>query len=512
MTRKSSFFCALAVLALSAPTQAQLIEVERLDAAKAFAPGIDIPGALESEAWQGTSAERAARLLSELPADQTNPIVRDMLRRVVLSGLVPPTGADDAFEHRRIMAAQELATPDEYARFAARNPAARDPALRVDAYIARGDLAAACDISDAIQQGRGDSDWVRLRAACHDMRDETARADLARDILRDRGEETTLVVPEPREGFWAEAMALDAAALMQRMSVLAGDPEPAGPPEMPSEIPLEIIEDGVEDTPIEESLIDILPELSDPPAIGSIINPIALFAVESAEPEPTFDITAAIADTSDQGTARLFILGSEGSAAAVSEFVARATQTGLDSSRVLSRIPALLDPADMAAVNLPLFARHAVVTRDIGLMQALFGATEDESIRERLALASDAMGDGFYGRALGEGLETALAENADGAVDDVLIALALGSNLTDAVETLLDATDRSGRADVNWIAIDHAIDRRARAESLLRFSERIATRKADDPWTLYRTIRGLRAVGFSDTAGQLAAYEFLRGL
>lgn len=508
MTRKAPRLCVLAIFALSAPAHAQSIEIGQLDAAKAFAPGIDIPGALESEAWQGTSAERAARLLSELPADQTNPIVRDMLRRVVLSGLVPPTGADDVFERRRIMAAQELATPDEYARFVARNPAARDPALRVDAYIARGDLSAACDISDAIQQGRGESAWIRLRAACHDMRDETARADLARDILRDRGVETTLVVPEPREGFWAEAMALDAATLKQRMTVLAGDPELAGPPEFP----LKTIEDIADDMPTEESLIDTLPEGFGPPTIGSIIDPIPLFVKEIVEPEPTFDLASAIEDTSDQGTARLFILGSDGNTAAVSEFVARATQTGLDSSRVLSRIPATLDPTDMATVNLPLFARHAVVTRDIGLMQALFGATQDESIRERLALASDAMGDGFYGRALGDGLETALAEDAVGAVDDVLIALALGSNLTESVETLLDATDRSGRADVNWIAIDHAVDRRARAESLLRFSDRIATRKSDDPWTLYRTIRGLRTVGFPETAGQLAAFEFLRGL
>jgi hypothetical protein len=293
--------------------------------------------------------------------------------------------------------------------------------------------------------------------------------------------------------------------------MLAGDPEPAGPPEAPDAEP-----ESVEDTIIEESLVDRLlvdpglPVPSEAPAPETIFDPIPLFV--DIEPEPTFDLATAMADTTDQGTARLFILGRDGSAAAVAEFVARATETGLDSSRVLSRIPAVLDPADMASVNLPLFARHAVVTRDIGLMQALFGATDDQSTRERLALASDAMGGGFYGRDLGEGLETALADDALGAVDDVLMALALGSNLTDSVETVLNTTKRSGQTDMNWFAIDHAVDRRARAESLLRFSTMIAARQADDPWTLYRTIRGLRAVGFPETAGQLAAYEFLRGL
>lgn len=507
MTVKALILCTAAVLTGIAPALAQSITVGQLDAAKAFAPGIDIPGALESEAWQGTSAVRAARLLSAMPADTTHPIVRNMLRRVVLSGLVPPTGADDAFERRRIMAAQDLATPDEYARFVARNPAARAPGLRADAYIARGDLASACDISDAVQQGRGDSYWIRLRAACHDLRDETSMADLARDILRDRDEETTLVVPKPREGFWVDVLALDAVALNAMMVQLAGEPDPIEPSDNT---------ESAEAATVEEQLIDTLPPtLEGEFTTDSLSGPIPLFA-PNPEPEPApvprFDLTAAIADTSDEGTARLFVLGTDGDAAAVSEFVARATQTGLDSSRVLTRIPAILEPADMASVNLPLFARHAVVTRDIGLIQALFGATDDTALRERLALASDALGGGFYGRALGEGLETALSEDETGAVSDVLIALALGSNLSEPVEQGLRDADQSSQTDMRWIAIDHAIDRRARAESLLRFSDKLAARKADDPWTLYRTIRGLRAVGFTDTAGQLAAYEFLRDL
>lgn len=519
MTVKALILSTAAVLSSGAPAWAQSITVGQLDAAKAFAPGIDIPGALESEAWQGTSAVRAARLLSDMPSDTTHPIVRNMLRRVVLSGLVPPMGADEAFERRRIMAAQDLATPDEYARFVARNPAARAPGLRADAYIARGDLASACDISDAVQQGRGDSYWIRLRAACHDLRDETAMADLARDILRDRDAETTLIVPEPPEGFWVDVMALDAVALNALMVELAGEAEPVEP--LPAENKDEDEETAEEDV-VEEQLIDTLPPtFEDEFTTDSLSGPIPLFApiaelapelLPEPAPIPRFDLTAAIDDPSDEGTARLFVLGTEGSAAAVSEFVARAALTGLDTSRVLSRIPAILEPADMASANLPLFARYAVVTRDIGLIQALFGATDDEAGRERLALASDALGGGFYGRALGEGLETALSEAAPGAVSDVLIALALGSNLSEPVEQWLRDADQSSQTDMRWIAVDHATDRRARAESLLRFSDKLAARQADDPWTLYRTIRGLRAVGFADTAGQLAAYEFLRDL
>jgi len=518
MTLISKWLCTAAVMSAATPALAQSIEVERLGAAKAFAPGIDIAGALDSEAWQGTSAQRAARLLEGLPDNTSHPIVRDMLRRVVLSGLAPPSGADEAFERRRIMAAQELASPDEYARFVARNPAARDPALRVDAYIARGDLAAACDISDAIQQGRAEPDWIRLRAACHELRGETAAADLARDILRDRGEDPDLIVPKPAEGFWVEAMALDAADLNAMMETIAGDPGPAGPPEADEGAPetdaADIQEESLADTAFNDPDEPAAPEPSIEPTTDPIIEPIPLFAAPEPEPEPlpTFDLAEAMTDTSDQGTARLFILGRDGNAKAVSEFVARASEAGIDPSRVLSRVPAVLDAADMASANLPLFARYAVLTRDIVLMQALFGAADDDAAKERLALASDAMGGGFYGRALGDGLETALENDGRGAARDVLIALALGSDLTDPVETRLRGSLPTGTANTDWLAADHAVERGAQAESLLRFAAQVDAHGEDDPWALYRAIRGLRRLGFSDLAGQLAAYEFLRRL
>lgn len=493
-------FCFAAPLAHS-----QTIAVESLDAPKAFAPGIDLDDALDVESWQGTSAERARRLLSEMNLETDHPVLRDMLRRVILSGLVPPEGAGDEFERLRIRAAQALATPDEYARFAARNASSQAPALRADAYLAQGKLDAACEISDTLVEGRGESYWVRLRAACHESREEIAAADLARDLLRDRGEPTEIVIADPPEGFWLEMMALDQDELNTFMAeraeypeieevstnsdiALAGSDPAATMPQNPDEpVPLDLLSFPSGDT-------------------------VPLPAPEP-EPEPVapFMLEDALEDMSDRGAARLFELGRAGDAQAVSAFVGRAVEQGLDADRVLSRIPAVLDPMQMAEVNLPLFARHAVATRDIPMIQALYIATENEGIKERLALASDALGGGYIGRPLGQGLETALQGNREGAVRDVLIALALGAHLSEPVELILTEQALVFASGPEWVGVDQAIDRGAKAETLLRLAQRLE-QAPEEGLTLYQTLRALREANLSSLAGQLAAYEFLREL
>lgn len=511
MTKSILIGVALAAL-LNATASSQDITVDQLDAAQAFAPGIQIEDALSSNAWSGTPASRASRLLETMPTETDNPIIRAMLRRVVLSGLARPEGAGETFETTRIVAAQTLATPDEYARFAARNPAARDPILRANAFIATGDLASACGISDIVQDGRAESVWVRIRAACHDLREETSAAELARGILRDRGEPTELVIPETQEGFWVDVMGLDAAALDIRMTELAGQPEPV------EVAPADgLSEPDQAERPIEEQLGDYLEDFIDPATRSESLSatedaglPFRLTA--DPVPPPTFDLDAAMIDPSDEGTARLFILGRDGNSQAVAEFVKRAQTAGLEPARVLRRIPALLDPVEMAEADLALFARYAVVTQDIPMIQALFVATQDEQTKSRLALASDAMGGGFDDRSLGVDLATAMIDRMPGSQIDVLIALALGSRLSDRIEEELFEAAPTGELSANSLALDHAVERRAQAETLLRVAEALEADTENVGFKLYRAIRALRSVGFEDMAGQLAAYAYLRDL
>lgn len=517
-TLRATLLLSMGLLALPSQSVAQSITVDSLDAPKAFTPGISIEGALSAESWQGTSADRAIRLIEAMPVDTQHPIVRDMMRRVILSGLVLPQGGGADYDKARIAAAQRLASPEEYEQFAARNPAARDPRLRADAFIAEGDLASACEISDALQEGRGQSDWIRLRAACHDLRDETSLADLARDILRDRGEPTDLVVPDPPQDFWVRAMALDGPALTKMMTELAGEPDLIL--EVPTEMDLALEDIGTQanDPMSAPSLSDDTLAETNPqptplfPSSDPLIQDPLVPATPAPEPIMTYDLDAALMDESDAATARLFLLGRDGDARSVSAFVRRAVEAGLDANTVLPRIPAVLDPTDMAQVDLPLFARYAAMTRDIALMQALFIATEDEAAKERLALASDALGGGYIGRSLGEGLETALSKGAAGARKDVLMALALGANLEEETESLLADLASSQAPAVGWVALDQAIDRGTRAETLLRLADVLDRRAEGDTVTLYRVLRKLRNAGLADTAGQLAAYEYLRDL
>ena len=438
-------------LAVALPAAAQDIQVDELGAAKSFAPGVASVSGLDPSAWAGTNAARATRLVTALePSD--HPVARAMQRRVVLGGLALPDGAGADFERARIRAAQALATPSEYASFAARNERANDPRIRADARLAAGDLAGACDIGDTISTGRGDTYWVRLRRACLLERGETAAAELAGDLLRERGEAVELAVGRAPKGFWAEVAERDGEALRQFTSNLA-----------------------VQDMDLSQGV--------------------------------RFELEAASLDPSDTGSAQLHQLALQGDALATARFVARATAAGLDPDRVLARLDSVLDPNAMAAADLSLFARHAVITRDIGLLQALYRAVDDDAPeRQRLALASDALGGGFYARPLGDGIEAGLEAKNPLAVHDALIALALGAELSESAEAALSGVGL-GKGPAAWLAIDAAVDRGARAETLLRLAPLAA--RASTPQEHYHLVRSLRVAGFSDLAGQAAALALL---
>ena len=441
------------LLALApAPALAQSIAVDALGEARAFAPGVASASGLEPSAWTGTAPARAVRLLGAIDADTRHPVAREMMRRVVLGGLAVPDGAGEAFRVARLKAAQDLATPEEYAQLASRNDAANDPRIRAEAALAAGDLVAACGIGDTVATGRGETFWVRLRRACLLERGETAAAELAGDILRERGEPVKLTLGQVPTGFWADVRAREGEALRQFMSNLA--------------IEGMDLSQGIE-----------------------------------------FDLETASDDKDPRGSAQLYQLALQGDALATARFVARATAAGLDPDRVLARLDSVLDPNAMAAADLSLFARHAVITRDIGLLQALYRAVDDDAPeRQRLALASDALGGGFYARPLGDGIEAGLEAKNPLAVHDALIALALGAELSESAEAALSGVGL-GKGPAAWLAIDAAVDRGARAETLLRLAPLAA--RASTPQEHYHLVRSLRVAGFSDLAGQAAALALL---
>jgi len=149
---------------LSAPAE---IESEILGAAKDYDAGTLQDGALDTSLWQGTSAGWAARLLSNAPLKSQDPIIRDMVRTVILSGGVYASTLDN---------------------FLARNPdLAQSPLAQVDLALTKRDWQRACEISDTITTERALPQWARLRATCHALRGEMSAADVTRDLLRSSG-------------------------------------------------------------------------------------------------------------------------------------------------------------------------------------------------------------------------------------------------------------------------------------------------------------------------------------
>ena len=118
------------------------IESETLGAALDFDAGVAVEGALDSNLWQGTSALRAAELLSNAPLKNQDPIIRDIIRTVILSGGVPPRAVNgkgtQTYEAARLQAVLAIETgksgdTSTLDGFLARNPdLARAPMAQVD--------------------------------------------------------------------------------------------------------------------------------------------------------------------------------------------------------------------------------------------------------------------------------------------------------------------------------------------------------------------------------------------
>jgi len=147
------------------------------------------------------------------------------------------------------------------------------------------------------------------------------------------------------------------------------------------------------------------------------------------------------------------------------------------------------------AENLKLFTRVAVNRGDIATLQGLYQSLEEDSAqRDRIALISDAIGNGFALGDLGKDIETRLrAKGAKKtrAIRDSYLALAMGANLSDSAAEILETTDGGEGSAI-------LLDRKGGV-------------RLNDP-SLAAIIMALNTVGLSNFAGRLAAEDFLAGL
>ena len=457
---RTSLLLFLAATALALPATAQ-VTVEELGEAREFAAGtLDAAsGGLDRNAWTGTTAATAERLIGGLPTEWAHPLAEQLALSALLSGGVPPEGEA---EWRGARAGWLLRSgrADAVEALSARDPdLARDERLRTELQLSTGGLSDACLTADVREDGRGEPFWARLRAVCHLRREETAAAELTAE-LAGGGDEVF--------GKLFRARLTDA-------------PRPDVEPRAPIHRALLGLWDA------ETTADDMLGDMA-----SLDIAALRPRMVEKQGDEAADLYLAAVdAKTAEAVAAFLEAAEKRGHAVAASRHLAP----------VISRIPA----AD-AAEHLDVFTRSAVLREDLSALADLFRAGGGS---ERVALVSDALGGGFQLRPLGESLDARLADGEG--VSDAVLGLALGARLSPGAAEALERAELSvPEADAGELLVLRAVaSSGARAETALRAAAVLNAH--GDTATVAEVIRALRLAGLERQARQLGAWELARG-
>lgn len=514
----------LSVCAMSAPAFAQTIEQGTLDAPVAYDAGIlDVQsGGLDPSLWQGTSANLASELIKAAPLNSDDPLVQEILRAVLLSSGVPPTGsAEDmrAYETSKLEAVSRISDSKSLKTLISRSgAAARAPAVQAEFALRSGDIVKACNLSDTITENRSDVFWSRLRTLCHLRRQEFAAAELTTELLRSGGYKN--------DAYYALVSVMSGAAKKLPKASDVSDPitqamYDEAAVKLDAARPGQALDPQADPDLRLAALYSFPNQLSDK-QITEVFSDLA-FDLENPVLGPSFDYASASANTSAQGTAQLFLLARANGnpEAAVNSFAALLGRA--PNVKVKQRLMSLMAesianwPADIQAnSDLGLFARAAVQRGDVLLLQNLYAALPAGAQKSRIALAADALGNGFLMGQMGSDIDGRLS-NSDNerAKRDALLALALGAQLSDTAAQVLPGAkfvDTNTALTVGDRAVLSANAKaRSTAQLLLRIVPDLETSdmSASD---LAFVIDVLQQAGLPQYAGRLAAMDFLAPL
>lgn len=505
-----------------AMAQAQSIETGQLGEAQAFDAGVIDAGSggLDAALWQGTSSKTAVRLMRKLPLSSDKNIVQDMIEAVILSAGVPPEGESAEYDQQRLKTVMAMGDKDALDNLAARNPEiTRDPKVRTDLALAGGDVTAACQIADNITEGRGEPHWAKLRAFCHVEREEISAAELTTELLQGTGYEdeayfgvmkvltgVSKTLPDLKSisDPLLSAMVSKASAGENRFSPATATDNNAKP------------EDRI------KAIFEFANELSNA-QITAAFSDLA-FDQEDLVGSSSFDLASAKENIGPQGTAQIFQLAQSSGDARTSVEAMALMLAAADKKGVFSRFASLFEnnlaiiPASLQAeANLKLFTRAAVERGDIGALQGFYQTLPEGPLKLRMALISDALGNGFTLGTLGDDIENRLAGTGAEkrrAVRDTFIAAAMGSRLSANAGEILESEGKGSGTALKageLLALSAAAKAGSRAETALRAAMMIDGARLDDP-SLAAVIEALQTAGLPQFAGRLAAEDFLTGL
>ncbi len=537
--KSGSLISALALIAVAvlpvSHSAAQGLEIGELTQAQAFEPGAaDIGGgALSSNLWTGTSADTAEVLIDALPENYSNPVARSLARRVLLSAGAPPLNdADNSYPVTRMNGIIRLSEMAAAQDIAARSPGlASSEVLKADLALLSGDMSAACQKSDSVIEGRSEPYWMKLRALCHIERSESAAADVTLDLLRNAGEQDPYF-----------------ERLLRHMTGVPGTPDLAGIPATPLHIAMmgqaglewpsgkkpavaaaqTVFNASVDDATRLAALLAAGPALSD----AQIVEIIDSFAPQNTSAdtglvgsfaglpaEPNLD--TATADKSAKGFYQLHNLAQLGDSntrlGALIALLRRADQGGGFDRFVRLMTPQLqiIDYTDARGDDLPLLTRAAIVRSDLGALQQIYGALEgNPPAQERIALAADALGNGFFGGNLGTDIDMRLTKpgKKNRALRDAMLAHALGANLSEPALSAISEKAFFGQTSGNLFAFELASRKQTIAETALRAAQVLEARPDGNlsDFVLYKVVSGLYQAGLTDEASRLAALDFIQ--
>ena len=174
------------------------IEVERLDALDPMEVSLPQAG-LDNRLWRGTGRDQAAAVLTRLPGPDEGQYSSEVLaaaaRSVLMSGGQPPAGGRGDADLARLRVERLLTAGGAGDAFdlLERTPGInRIPALarwHADLGFALGETDRACRTADALIEGRDTAYWLRVRAYCLVLQDQTAAAELTAELARSQSED-----------------------------------------------------------------------------------------------------------------------------------------------------------------------------------------------------------------------------------------------------------------------------------------------------------------------------------
>ncbi len=499
------------------------IAVQQLGDARSFdagVPGLDT--GFGPALWTMTSGAVAKSLIAAAPTASKSSVTTDMVALVLLTGGTPPAGAseDRAYMAARLGALVKLGRADEVDQILGRQPqqagSAQGQQVAADKALAGRDVPAACTIADSINEARGEPYWAKLRAFCHVTRKEVPAAELTVDLLRRSGHEDAdfYAAFDVISGFnKAKFPESSQDPLINAMGEMAG---------------IGRIEKGDAADQALAALIADAPDLRSE-ELGKRLSLLTLTKTGDEDiAGGFFDFEQALTSDTPQSWGQLYGVVTTGTDAQVNARAAGELLRRADANGVLGPFSRLLKQP-LAAVpgylrgqgHVPTFAKLAVMESDLGALRGLYdGLDEDDPMKARLALASDALGNGFMLGRLGDDMTGRLGGQGrvkTRAVRDAFLAAGLGARLSDEALIVLDdytgvLPGRAARPGA-LLALRDAAARGAQAETALRAAVIIgkggpSALRAD---SLAAVLSALQMANLQSFAGRLAAEDFLTG-